>query len=875
MSYAPLTKKPEAVTPNESGPTRSNHFTARASSWNPVTPQAHSLQVAKLAHAEPQAEASKKRETESSTSAVTSAEALTGQEDSGLEPKYPPAETARLGLPLAGAANSPLQREAGAVSARWKMGAPNRHMVELKVHRERLKVRDVSAISGRGKTGALEQHLAELKAHRERLSAAGHTAGVEAPPPASSAFERRGQAGGELSGPSARVAPRLPMPHPARTFSPILGHVQTKLRVGTVDDPLEREADAVADRVLNGSGRETVSSGVATDAVQRLSSARPSAGLEMPSSALSGLERLRQSGGAPLAPVIREFYEGRLGHDFGGVRVHTGPEAAVAADQLGAKALTVGRDMVFGEGQYQPGTGEGKRLIAHELAHVVQQAKAAPVIQRDVGSSRPVRPSGEFVVARIAFALMDRLGGTAGQRRIKQVQRGDLLKIDREVPGTSGLAYYVVPMVDRTREEQDATGQRIVGVASSSWLTSDQGASTTTGVASSAGSAVPARVAPERPPEIRAPARQAPTTETAKGPTYPAPAGPYNLPSGPPPPLPEPSEDDKIERAIRGVLHTIVPGTLTPTPSGTTVGATTKVTPEVVLQMLNNISKAEPAFKPELGKGGCSWFVSEGTPHVGIDAAKNVDIPAEIARPSKALVFESAQLTQLHLEQLRQLDMADLEAKFRQHQKIDPARALNSKQRKGLERLARQLAESRMWDEVGRRVRESASKVGEVILNNSEFSKQGNGKFLVVADAAKIQIKGGVGALATAAENAGVKAEPALTEAAELMAQRLKWVGRVKAVFRYGGRVLIVVAVAVDVYKIYRAQDRWKATIETVGGWAGAAAFSGIFAEAAAPANGTGPWGWAAYGVGVLISGGIGYWVGSESTKMVYELVLE
>lgn len=73
----------------------------------------------------------------------------------------------------------------------------------------------------------------------------------------------------------------------------------------------------------------------------------------------------------------------RLGHDFGRVRVHTDESAGQLARAFGARAFTFDRDIVFGPGQYSPGTTEGRRLIAHELAHVAQQARTGiPVVQR-------------------------------------------------------------------------------------------------------------------------------------------------------------------------------------------------------------------------------------------------------------------------------------------------------------------------------------------------------------------------------------------------------------------------------------------------------------------------------------------------------------
>lgn len=75
----------------------------------------------------------------------------------------------------------------------------------------------------------------------------------------------------------------------------------------------------------------------------------------------------------PLDAVTQAFMEPRFGHDFSGVRVHTDVKAAESARAVNALAYTVGRDLVFGVGQYMPETNKGRKLIAHELAHVVQQ----------------------------------------------------------------------------------------------------------------------------------------------------------------------------------------------------------------------------------------------------------------------------------------------------------------------------------------------------------------------------------------------------------------------------------------------------------------------------------------------------------------------
>lgn len=88
--------------------------------------------------------------------------------------------------------------------------------------------------------------------------------------------------------------------------------------------------------------------------------------------------------GAPLDSATRGFMEGRFGHDFGRVRIHADGAAAASAQAVQARAYTVGSDIVFGASQYAPASTAGRHLLAHELAHVVQQDPlASPVVQRD------------------------------------------------------------------------------------------------------------------------------------------------------------------------------------------------------------------------------------------------------------------------------------------------------------------------------------------------------------------------------------------------------------------------------------------------------------------------------------------------------------
>ena len=76
--------------------------------------------------------------------------------------------------------------------------------------------------------------------------------------------------------------------------------------------------------------------------------------------------------GQPLSASERAFFEPRFGADFGDVHVHSDARAAHVARSVNARAFTLGRDVVFGAGQYASGASEGRRLLAHELTHVVQ-----------------------------------------------------------------------------------------------------------------------------------------------------------------------------------------------------------------------------------------------------------------------------------------------------------------------------------------------------------------------------------------------------------------------------------------------------------------------------------------------------------------------
>jgi hypothetical protein len=90
------------------------------------------------------------------------------------------------------------------------------------------------------------------------------------------------------------------------------------------------------------------------------------------------VHQVLHSPGQSLDPTIRAFMEPRFGHDFSRVRVHTDTKAAESARAVDALAYTVGQDVVFAAGQYDPASQARKHLLAHELTHVVQQPPRRP-----------------------------------------------------------------------------------------------------------------------------------------------------------------------------------------------------------------------------------------------------------------------------------------------------------------------------------------------------------------------------------------------------------------------------------------------------------------------------------------------------------------
>jgi hypothetical protein len=187
------------------------------------------------------------------------------------------------------------------------------------------------------------------------------------------------------------------------------GVIRAKLKINEPGDRYEQEADRVADTVMRMSDPSTTKGAAVSEQARSTSVQRMCSDCEdeiqrqpieeeyepeeenivpdetgMPKqeseaansiSCVAASIRVPRGGSRPLESGVRNFMETRIGHDFGQVRVHTDTASIESARRLKAHAYTVGRDIYFNEGKYAPASFDGRKLLAHELTHVVQQTR--------------------------------------------------------------------------------------------------------------------------------------------------------------------------------------------------------------------------------------------------------------------------------------------------------------------------------------------------------------------------------------------------------------------------------------------------------------------------------------------------------------------
>jgi len=183
---------------------------------------------------------------------------------------------------------------------------------------------------------------------------------------------------------------------PIHTEAPL--KIQPKLAINPPSDIYEQEADRISEQV--GRVSEPCACGGRCSGCQAKQPNQEH--LSLQTSRVQGsdtaqiaappiVHEVLASSGQPLDSSTRDFMESRFGYDFSRVRVHSDARAAASAQSVNALAYTSGTDVVFGAGQFSPATTQGRKLLAHELAHVVQQGQAASSVslQRQVTPAQP------------------------------------------------------------------------------------------------------------------------------------------------------------------------------------------------------------------------------------------------------------------------------------------------------------------------------------------------------------------------------------------------------------------------------------------------------------------------------------------------------
>ena len=181
--------------------------------------------------------------------------------------------------------------------------------------------------------------------------------------------------------------------------------LQAKLKINTPGDRFEREADDIANRIVQSSDRSSLNGSNSP-----VGSLAPNGSVNVPSIQRRSVETsscqappivgdVLRSPGQPLDPAIRNSMERRFGHDFSQIKIHTNAKAAESARAVNAHAYTVGNNIVFGSGAFDTQTTPGKRLLAHELTHTIQQrasnSRTNPTLARkdkSYGSATTKRP---------------------------------------------------------------------------------------------------------------------------------------------------------------------------------------------------------------------------------------------------------------------------------------------------------------------------------------------------------------------------------------------------------------------------------------------------------------------------------------------------
>jgi predicted metallopeptidase len=161
--------------------------------------------------------------------------------------------------------------------------------------------------------------------------------------------------------------------------------IQTKASISRPGDSYELEADRVAEQVVDGSAGHpaisSIGSGVQRQHEEEATNMQTARSTGSASASAGDTAGRSLGNGEPLTAGVRDYFEPRFGRSFANVRVFNDTAAAASASAIDARAYTQGHNVVFGASEYRPDSHDGKKLIAHELTHVVQQKQVGASVQ--------------------------------------------------------------------------------------------------------------------------------------------------------------------------------------------------------------------------------------------------------------------------------------------------------------------------------------------------------------------------------------------------------------------------------------------------------------------------------------------------------------
>ena len=226
--------------------------------------------------------------------------------------------------------------------------------------------------------------------------------------------------------------------------------LQAKLTINQPGDEYDQEADRIADQVMRmelpnalsrpqGSSKPgSVVQRKCAECEEEEKTQREADVDRVAATAELMVEEVMRSPGQPLDANTRAFFEPRFGFDFSRVRVHADMAAGHAADRLGAQAFTIGTHIAFALGRHEPQSAEGRRLLAHELTHVVQQgggsrdvgpAAMGPQVQRLVRTSSVTCPAAATGIANPHTGSADRRASSLLDHAIIRITNAQAVRV--------------------------------------------------------------------------------------------------------------------------------------------------------------------------------------------------------------------------------------------------------------------------------------------------------------------------------------------------------------------------------------------------------------------------------------------------------------